>query len=36
MTSVGFVIHEGRPAAVDAAGALRASLEEDGIALMAA
>jgi NAD+ kinase len=31
MTSVGFVIHEGRPAAVDAAGALRASLEEDGI-----
>jgi NAD+ kinase len=31
MTSVGFVIHEGRPTAVDAAGALRASLEEDGI-----
>jgi len=31
MTSVGFVIHEGRPAAVAAAGALRASLEEDGI-----
>jgi NAD+ kinase len=31
MTSVGFVIHEGRPAAVDAAEALRASLEEDGI-----
>ncbi len=31
MTSVGFVIHEGRPAAVDAAGALRASLEDDGI-----
>src|SRR5437879_6671418 len=31
MSSVGFVIHEGRPAAVAAAGALRASLEEDGI-----
>jgi NAD+ kinase len=31
MTSVGFVIHEGRPAAVDAARTLRASLEEDGI-----
>ena len=31
MTSVGFVIHAGRPAAVDAAERLRASLEEDGI-----
>ncbi len=31
MSSVGFVIHEGRPAAVDAAHDLRASLERDGI-----
>ena len=31
MSTVGFVIHEGRPAAVAAAGALRASLEENGI-----
>jgi len=32
MSSVGFVIHEGRPAAVDAAGELRSALEQDGIA----
>jgi NAD+ kinase len=36
MTRVGFVVHEGRPAAVEAAASLRGSLEADGIDVVTA